>query len=102
MTFTSSTLEAVTLEQLDVVTGGGLGSQIGSMFGDKGAKWGGIADSLFGMFKGSGGLGNLGSLFGGGNKSGGASPGSATSPGGATSGDPSGGNPGASPGGDAG
>jgi hypothetical protein len=69
MTSMPSILEVVTVEQLDTVTGGGLGSQIGGMFGEKGAKWGGIADSLFGMIKGGGGKGgglDLGSLFGGG------------------------------------
>jgi len=55
MTNTPETLEAVANEQLDVVTGGaGIGTQIGSLFGQEGAKWGGIADSIIGMFGGGG------------------------------------------------
>jgi len=65
MTSTPSTLESLSQDQLDAVTGGGLISQIGGLFGDKGAKIGGVAESLFGLFKG-GGLGSLTSLFGGG------------------------------------
>ena len=67
---TPGTLEAVSAELLDAVIGGGIGTQIGSMFGEKGAKWGGLADSIIGMFKkgsgGGGGGGGLGSLLGGG------------------------------------
>jgi hypothetical protein len=77
---TFSTLEVVTPEQLDTVTGGGIGTTIGSMFGEKGAKWGGFADSIIGMIGKGGGLG---SLFGGG-KSGGGQP---------SGGQPSGGQP---------
>jgi hypothetical protein len=62
---TLGTFEAVTPEQLDVVTGGGIGTQIGSMFGEKGAKWGGIADSIIGMFGKGGGGGGAGSGGGG-------------------------------------
>jgi hypothetical protein len=85
-------LEVVTLEQLDTVTGGGLGSQIGGLFGEKGAKWGGIADSLFGMIKGGGGGKggglDLGSLFGGGgSKKTGGDTGGADTSGAAPSGD---------------
>jgi hypothetical protein len=80
---TPGTLEAVSPELLDAVIGGGIGTQIGSMFGEKGAKWGGLADSIIGMFKkggssgggggggGSSGGGGLGSLLGGGGSSGG-------------------------------
>ena len=58
---TPSTLEAVSVEQLDIVTGGaGIGSQIGSMFGAEGAKWGGIADNIIGMIKGAAGGGGAG------------------------------------------
>ena len=62
---TPSTLEAVSIEQLNVVTGGaGIGSQIGSLFGAEGAKWGGVADSILGMF-GVGGAGGGGAGGGG-------------------------------------
>ena len=58
MTNTPETLEAVSNEQLDVVTGGaGIGTQIGSLFGPQGAKWGGIADNIIGMFGGGAGGG---------------------------------------------
>ena len=55
MTNTPETLEAVSIEQLDTVTGAGIGTQIGSLFGQEGAKWGGIADNIIGMFGGAGG-----------------------------------------------
>ena len=62
MTNTTQALEVVSLEQLDVVTGGGIGSQIGGMFGAEGAKWGGVADNIMGMF----GIGGAGGGGGGG------------------------------------
>ncbi len=68
---TLGTFEAVTPEQLDVVTGGGIGTQIGSLFGEKGAKWGGIADSIIGMFGKGGGGGGAGSDAGAGGAGGG-------------------------------
>jgi hypothetical protein len=64
---TKPTLESISLADLGHVTGGGIGTQIGSLFGEKGAKWGGIADSILGIVQGNGGLGNiLGGLMGGG------------------------------------
>jgi hypothetical protein len=69
---TLGTFEAVTPEQLDVVTGGGIGTQIGSLFGEKGAKWGGIADSIIGMFGKGGGGGGAGSDAGAGGGGGGS------------------------------
>ena len=67
---TPGTLEAVSPELLDAVIGGGIGTQIGSLFGQKGAKWGGIADSIIGMFSkggsGGGGGGGAGSDAGAG------------------------------------
>ena len=67
MTNTSEILEAVTSEQLDTVTGAGIGTQIGSLFGQEGARWGGIADSILGMFGGAsgGGIGGGGAQAGG-------------------------------------
>jgi hypothetical protein len=55
---------AVSTVQLAQVTGGGGFADIGKLFGDKGAKWGGVADSVLGMF-GSGGLTSLLKSFGG-------------------------------------
>jgi len=49
--------ETVDTAQLEHVTGGGLGSTIGSMFGAEGAKWGGFADNI---------VGQIGGLLGGG------------------------------------
>gem|GEM_PF-5068949 len=57
-------LDAVSTAQLADVIGGGIGTQIGSMFGAKGAQWGGIADSILGMFGGAGGAGGAGGLGG--------------------------------------
>ena len=57
MTNTPKTLEAVSIEQLDTVTGAGIGTQIGSLFGQEGAKWGGLADNIIGMFGGAVGRG---------------------------------------------
>lgn len=74
----------ISLDELASVTGGGLGAQIGSLFGEKGAKWGGIADSIFGMIQGSGGLSNIfGGLIGGGGGGGGAPAPAAPKPAGA-------------------
>jgi len=47
-----ATLEAISPDHLANVTGAGIGSQIGGLFGAKGAQWGGIADSILGMFNG--------------------------------------------------
>ncbi|HET9623035.1 MAG TPA: hypothetical protein VFP84_16800 [Kofleriaceae bacterium] len=67
-----TTLDTLGPDQLAAVTGGGIGQQIGGMFGQKGAQWGGIADSIFGAIgqasggKGLGGiLGQLGGMAGG-------------------------------------
>src|SRR3954468_12922872 len=68
MTTTNQTLETLPIDQLAPVTGGGLGSKIGGMFGAKGQKWGAMADSLLGMFQGMGGGGG----GGGGGSSGGS------------------------------
>lgn len=54
MNHTPSAFPSVTSDQLADVTGGGIGTQIGSMFGADGQKWGSVADNLLGM------LGNLG------------------------------------------
>ena len=70
MTTQPTTLQSISAGELDHVIGGGIGSQIGSLFGADGAKWGGIADSIFGMFGGmgggggAGGLGSIGNIFG--------------------------------------
>jgi hypothetical protein len=66
MNQTPSSHEIVTIDQLDLVTGGGFGSQIGSLFGAKGAQWGGFADQIFGLFKGMGGGGGGGTSAAGG------------------------------------
>ena len=57
MTNLPETLPSIDTKELANVTGAGIGTQIGSMFGEKGAKWGGIADSIIGMFGGGGGGG---------------------------------------------
>jgi hypothetical protein len=49
MTHLPSSLEVVPADQLDRVTGGGIGSMIGGWFGAKGAKWGGFADQILAM-----------------------------------------------------
>jgi hypothetical protein len=41
---------ALRSDELAQVTGGGIASQFGSMFGPEGAKWGGFADQIMGMF----------------------------------------------------
>ncbi len=81
---TTPALETISATELDAITGGGIGQQIGSMFGDKGNKWGGIADSIMGMVgQASGGkgigsiLGQLGGLGGGGSSGGAGASGSA-------------------------
>jgi hypothetical protein len=42
--------DVIPTAQLARVTGGGIASQFGSMFGPEGAKWGGMADQIMGMF----------------------------------------------------
>ena len=64
MTTTNQTLETLSVDQLAPVTGGGIGSTIGSLFGEKGAKWGAFADNILGMFGGLGGGGGAGGLGG--------------------------------------
>jgi hypothetical protein len=54
MTHLPSSLEVVPADQLSHVTGGGIGSVIGGLFGAKGAKWGGFADQILGMIQGMG------------------------------------------------
>ncbi|HEU4734530.1 MAG TPA: hypothetical protein VFT22_41855 [Kofleriaceae bacterium] len=71
MTHQRALLEAIPQDHLQAVTGGGIGSQIGSMFGADGAKWGGIADQLLGMVGKNG--GGLAGLFGQGAPGGGTS-----------------------------
>jgi hypothetical protein len=73
---TNQTLETLSMDQLAPVTGGGIGSMIGGLFGAKGQQWGAVADNILGMF---GGLGGLGGLAGGGGSSGGSSSGSGSS-----------------------
>ena len=57
-------LEDIKPAQLEQVTGAGIGSMIGQMFGAKGAQFGGMADQLIGsikgMFSGGGGGGGGG------------------------------------------
>jgi len=85
MNHAPTTLEPVPQDQLADVIGGGIGTQIGSLFGAQGAQWGGIADSILGMFGGAGGAGGAGGLGGllggflGGGKGGGAPAGGAPS-----------------------
>src|SRR5262245_2855743 len=55
MTQQPSSLDVVPAEQLAHVTGGGIGSMIGGLFGAKGAQWGGIADQILAMIQGGGG-----------------------------------------------
>jgi hypothetical protein len=88
---------AITGDELATVTGGGIGAQIGAMFGDKGAQWGGIADGILGMFGGAfPGLGmltgGLGAMTGGSPTSGAPTSGAPTS-GAPTSGAPTSGSP---------
>jgi hypothetical protein len=74
MTTTNQTLETLSVDQLAPVTGGGIGSTIGGLFGAKGQQWGALADNVLGMFGGGGGLGGIfGKLLGGGGSSGGSS-----------------------------
>jgi hypothetical protein len=83
MTNEPKALESIEPAVLADVTGAGIGTQIGSMFGEKGAKWGGIADSIIGMFGGAGGAGGAGGgAPGGGAPSGGAAAGGGGSAGG--------------------
>lgn len=83
MTTTNQTLETLSVDQLAPVTGGGIGSTIGSLFGEKGAKWGAFADNILGLFGGggAGGLGGIFKMFGGlGGGSSGSSGGSTPAP----------------------
>ena len=93
MTTTNQTLETLSVDQLAPVTGGGIGSTIGGLFGAKGQQWGALADNILGMFQG-GGLGGLGGIFGkllGGGGSSGGSSSSSSSGGSAPQADASGG-----------
>ena len=45
-------IEIVTPDQLAHTTGGGFVSQVASMFGANGAKWGGMAETLISMVRG--------------------------------------------------
>lgn len=63
MTTTNQTFETLSVDQLAPVTGGGIGSTIGGLFGAKGQKWGALADNILGMFQGGGG-GGLGGILG--------------------------------------
>jgi hypothetical protein len=66
MTMTNQTFETLSVDQLAPVTGGGIGSMIGGLFGAKGQQWGALADNILGMFGGLGGLGGLGGAGGAG------------------------------------
>jgi hypothetical protein len=55
MTTTNQTFEPISFDQLAPVTGGGIGSTIGGLFGAKGQQWGALADNVLGMFQGGGG-----------------------------------------------
>jgi hypothetical protein len=80
MTTTTQTFETLSVDQLAPVTGGGIGTQIGGLFGAKGQQWGALADNILGMFQGGGAagiLGNLGKMFSGGGAGGGSSSGGA-------------------------
>lgn len=61
MTTKTQTLETLSVDQLTPVTGGGIGSQIGSLFGAKGQQWGALADNILGMLGGLGGGSSSGS-----------------------------------------
>jgi len=65
MTTTNQTFETLSVDQLAPVTGGGIGSTIGGLFGEKGAKWGAFADNILGMFGGLGGAAGAGGAAGG-------------------------------------
>ena len=51
---TTSSLPDIPADQLAAITGGGAIATIASLFGDKAAKWGGIAEQVIGLFKGGG------------------------------------------------
>jgi hypothetical protein len=53
--------EDVKPAQLEHVTGGNIGTSIGSLFGADGAKWGGVADSILGTITSALGNSNAGS-----------------------------------------
>jgi len=44
--------EVIERAQLEQTTGGGIGSMIGGLFGEQGAKWGGFADGIIGQIQG--------------------------------------------------
>jgi len=44
--------EVIEPAQLAQTTGGGIGSMIGGLFGEQGAKWGGFADGIIGQIQG--------------------------------------------------
>ncbi len=85
MTTTNQTLETLSVDQLAPVTGGGIGTTIGGLFGAKGQQWGAMADNILGMFQGGGGggLGGILKMFGGGGSSSGSAPAADASGGGA-------------------
>jgi hypothetical protein len=65
MTTTNQTFDTLSVDQLAPVTGGGIGSMIGGMFGAKGQQWGAFADNILGMFGGLGGAAGAGGGAGG-------------------------------------
>lgn len=54
MTDTTRSLPGIPSDQLAGITGGGAIATIASLFGEKGAKYGAIAEQIFGLFKGGG------------------------------------------------
>ena len=52
---TTSSLPDIPADQLADIAAAGAIAAIASLFGDKAAKWGGIAEQIFGLFKGGGG-----------------------------------------------
>jgi hypothetical protein len=78
MTHLPSSLDVVPADQLARVTGGGIGSVIGGLFGAKGTQWGGIADQILAMIqqgRGSGGASAANSAASSSGSSGGGSSG---------------------------
>jgi len=51
---TTRSLPDIPADQLAHITGGGAIATIASLFGEKGAKWGNIAEQVIGLFKGGG------------------------------------------------
>jgi hypothetical protein len=82
MITTNQTLETLSVDELAPVTGGGIGSMIGGLFGAKGQQWGALADNIFGMFGGMGGLANLAGGSTGGSTTAGSTAGASTGSGG--------------------